>query len=364
MADSIVSPLGLTSAENYAQLRAGHTGIRKIDNPSLSAQPIFASSITGSLPISAGVPRFEAFCSLAIQDACRGLALTPERTLFVLSTTKGSIDLLETSEAARVPLHVAGASLARAFGFIHYRVVSNACISGVQALLVAQRSLLAGQYDHAVVVGADILSHFVVSGFQSLQALSAEACRPFDVSRTGLNLGEAAAAMVLSVRPEEFDITPRVRILGGGVSNDANHISGPSRTGEELAQAIGRALAAANVDARAIDFISAHGTATRYNDEMESKAFTHADLLHAPVNSLKGYYGHTLGAAGVVETVVSLHSMLNDETIATLGYSEHGVSGEVTVCARRELRPMNTVLKTASGFGGCNAAIVLQKTND
>ncbi len=168
----------------------------------------------------------------------------------MLSTTKGNIDLLETPRAARVPLHAAVAVLAKAFGFVHHRVVSNACISGVQALLVAQRSLLAGQYDHAVVVGGDMLSHFVVSGFQSLQALSAEPCRPFDASRTGLTLGEAAAAMVLSVRPEELGVTPRVQILGGGVSNDANHISGPSRTGEELAQAIGRALTASNVEAR------------------------------------------------------------------------------------------------------------------
>jgi 3-oxoacyl-[acyl-carrier-protein] synthase-1 len=355
--------LGTTSAGNYAQLQAGHTGIRSVNDPSISIRPVVASAIPPGLPVPVGMPRFEALCSLAIKNACRALVLPPERTLFVLSTTKGNIDLLETEHAVRVPLHVAGASLANAFGFKHSRVVSNACISGVQALLVAQRSLASGHYEHAVVVGGDILSHFVVSGFQSLQALSAEPCRPFDAARTGLTLGEAAAVMVLSARPEALGTTSRIQILGGGVSNDANHISGPSRTGEELAQAIGRALVAANVSAHDIDFISAHGTATRYNDEMEAKAFIHAGVQHAPVNSLKGYYGHTLGAAGIVETIVSIHSMLNGECLPTFGYTEHGVSSEVTVCARREARPMNTVLKTASGFGGCNAAIVLQKTN-
>jgi len=363
VADCILSPLGFTSEENYARLRAGKTGITTVSNPRLSAHPLVAAVIK-DVPAASSHPWFEMLCILAIGEVCRRLTLPPERTLFILSTTKGNINLLNTPRAASVPLYAVGASLAKTFGFIHHRVVSNACISGVQALLVAQRSLAAGQYDHALVVGCDILSNFVVSGFQSLQALSAEPCRPFDASRTGLTLGEAAAVLVLSARPDELGVTPRVQILGGGVSNDANHISGPSRTGEELAQAIGRALTASNVEARAIDLISAHGTATRYNDEMEARAFALAGLLHAPLNSLKGYYGHTLGAAGVVETVVSLHSMLNNESLPTLGYAEHGVSEAVTVCASRETRPINTVLKTASGFGGCNAAIVLQKTNE
>lgn len=364
VADSIVSPLGSTSAENYARLRAGHTGIRTVQDESLSPLPLTASAIPHvSFPFFQGMPRFEALCVAAVQKACRGLALSAERTLFVLSTTKGNIDLLNTNRSHRVPLHTAANAVAEHFGFIHRRTISNACISGVQALILAQRALAAGQYDHAVVVGADILSHFVVSGFQSLQALSAEPCMPFDAARTGLTLGEAAGAIVLSTHPEHLGVVPRVQLLGGGVSNDANHISGPSRTGEELAQAIGCALRAAGVTADAIDFVSAHGTATRYNDEMESKAFILAGLGHAPVNSLKGYFGHTLGAAGVVETIASLCSMLHAETLPTRGYTTHGVSGAITVCTQRETRPMNTLLKTASGFGGCNAALVLHKTN-
>lgn len=364
VADSIVSPLGSTSAANYAQLRAGHTGIRKLNETTVSPHPIFASAME-NIPAAAGMPRFEALCAAAIQNACGDLIFPVDRTLFILSTTKGNIDLLEGKDAQpeQVPLHAACAALAAGAGLRHYRVVSNACISGVLALLVAQRYIQSGQYDHAVIVGGDILSHFVVSGFQSLQALSAEPCRPFDAARTGITLGEAAAVIVLSAHPGDLGLTPAIQLLGGGVSNDANHISGPSRTGEELAQAIGRALQVSGVSVQEIDFISAHGTATRYNDEMEAKAFVHAGLQQVPLNSLKGYYGHTLGAAGVVETVASLHSMLHNECIPTLGYSTHGVSGDVNVCAQRQSRPMNTILKTASGFGGCNAALVLRKTN-
>lgn len=364
VADSIISPLGQTSIDNYAQLRAGQSGIKILNDTSISPQPIFASAID-TLVLAAGMPRFETLCAAAIREACRDLVFPPERTLFILSTTKGNIDLLEGEQAQpeRVPLHAASAALAATFGFRHQQVVSNACISGVLALLVAQRYIRSGQYDHAVVVGCDILSRFVVSGFQSLQALSADPCKPFDAERTGINLGEAAAAMVLSARPALLGVEPRVQILGGSVSNDANHISGPSRTGEELAQAVARAIQASGIETRDIDFISAHGTATRYNDDMEAKAFVLAGLQHVPINSLKGYYGHTLGAAGVLETVATLHSMLNNECIPTRGYTTHGVSGPVTVCSEWIKKPMNTILKTASGFGGCNAALVLRKTN-
>jgi 3-oxoacyl-[acyl-carrier-protein] synthase-1 len=155
----------------------------------------------------------------------------------------------------------------------------------------------------------------------------------------------------------------KIRILGSGLSNDANHISGPSRTGEELCSAINNALNESRMTPAEIDFISAHGTATIYNDEMEAKAFHLAGLGDVPLNSLKPYYGHTLGAAGVVETTIGIHSLLNNIMIPTPGYSKSGVSKPVNVPQRVESKTLKTFLKTASGFGGCNAAIVLQKVN-
>jgi len=190
--------------------------------------------------------------------------------------------------------------------------------------------------------------------------MSAERCKPFDNKRKGVNLGEAAATVVLTTTPEIGKAIP-IEIFGGALSNDANHISGPSRTGEELAAAVNAALNNSGIKGESIDFISAHGTATAYNDEMEAKAFCHAGLNNIPLNSLKGYFGHTLGAAGIVEIIVSKHALLNNELIPTLGFHQLGVSQPINVISKLESKKMTTCLKTASGFGGCNAAIVLNK---
>jgi 3-oxoacyl-[acyl-carrier-protein] synthase-1 len=131
-----------------------------------------------------------------------------------------------------------------------------------------------------------------------------------------------------------------------------------------LSAAIKQALSEASVLASDIDFVSSHGTATRFNDEMEAKAFHLAGLNETPVNSLKGYFGHTLGAAGVVESVISMQSLLDNQLIPTKGYSVCGVTKKLNVIEELVFTPLETCLKTASGFGGCNAAIVLQKEID
>jgi 3-oxoacyl-[acyl-carrier-protein] synthase-1 len=150
-------------------------------------------------------------------------------------------------------------------------------------------------------------------------------------------------------------------LSGGSVSNDANHISGPSRTGEELWLAIRRSLEQSGMDAADIDFISAHGTATRYNDEMEAKAFHLASMEHIPLNSLKGYYGHTLGAAGILESIITIHSMKENIIFPTLGYSTPGTEMPVNVVSEIRKSNLRRTLKTASGFGGCNAALIMIK---
>jgi 3-oxoacyl-[acyl-carrier-protein] synthase-1 len=221
--------------------------------------------------------------------------------------------------------------------------------------------LLAGAYDHVVVLGADELSRFVVSGFQSLSALGNEPCKPFDRDRKGVSLGECATAVVVSAIPQALGADPDVSIAGGTISNDANHISGPSRTGDELAFAVREALKESNTQAGEIGFISAHGTATVYNDEMEAKAFYSLGLDTVPVNSTKGSFGHTLGAAGVLETILSIYSLRRNEILPTVGYEHHGVTQPITVNRTLQSKSMTKSLKTASGFGGCNAAIVLQK---
>lgn len=205
-----------------------------------------------------------------------------------------------------------------------------------------------------------MITRFVLSGFQSFQAVSAAPCKPFDAARNGVTLGEGAATIVLSIEPP-VNAAAHIRVTGGAVSNDANHISGPSRTGQELFQAMQRTMHEAGVTTADIDFISAHGTATLYNDEMESKAITLAGLQEVPVNSLKGYYGHTLGAAGLIESVISVHSLLQNLVIPTKGFSEPGTTKSLNVCSTLQPGFLKTCLKTASGFGGCNAAVLFNK---
>jgi 3-oxoacyl-[acyl-carrier-protein] synthase-1 len=365
VADSVVSPLGSTSRSNYQNVSQGISGITLVDDPRLSPAPFYAGAIP-KVQQDGTATRFELLSSMAIEDIMSQLPVPPDKTLFILSSTKGNISFLEEGQPAhpRIHLHTTADFLTKRFGFKRSLVVSNACISGVMALVVGKRMVEHGEYDHAVVVGTDILSRFVISGFQSLQALSPEPCRPFDADRKGINLGECAAAIVLSSNPDFFGAKPKIRILGGGLSNDANHISGPSRTGEELVFAVKQAMEESGITKTEIEFISAHGTATLYNDEMEAKAFSLLGMNDIPLNSLKGYYGHTLGAAGVAEVAMSAHSLLMDELIPSKGFDKLGVSQPVNVIRHVEKRSLKTCLKTASGFGGCNAAIILQKENN
>jgi 3-oxoacyl-[acyl-carrier-protein] synthase-1 len=362
VSDSIISPLGNSSAENYANVRNNRTGIRKVSS-SLFGDYAFCGSIMETLSATPEVSRLETLAIGSAQTALQHHRPDPERTLFILSTTKGNIEFLNSApNHPRIPLHTTAQHIANKIGLHHTLVVSNACISGVLACITAQRFLAGKKFDHALVIGAEVLSPFIVAGFHSLMALSHEPCKPFDANRSGINLGEAAGAMLLTSKPEMFDVKTAVVISGGGLSNDANHISGPSRTGKELAAAIDQALKSASLSPSDIDAISAHGTATIFNDEMESKALAHTGMENIPVNSLKGYFGHTLGAAGVVETIITKHALLEDEVIGTKGFESPGVSFPININKNLLSKPQKRALKTASGFGGCNAALILEKT--
>lgn len=360
VADVVISPLGNSSKENFKNLLEGKSGVSKLNDSSLGPRPIVASKLDLD-EISDKVSRFEALAIRAIKTIAQNILLPSDRTLFILSTTKGNVAQLSKRNGLRLQLHETSKFLAAEAGLKNHVVVSNACISGVVAITVAKRYLQAGIFDHALVLGIDELNSFVTSGFQSLNALSDEPCKPFDVERKGINLGEAAAAILLTTLPAEISATPYVEILGSGITNDANHISGPSRTGEELAQAINLALLSSHLSPGEIDFVSAHGTATIYNDEMEAKALHLARLSQVPVNSLKAFYGHTLGAAGILETVMSIQGLMKNTLIPSLGFSNNGVSQPVNVITKVETKALTTFLKTASGFGGCNAAIALRK---
>lgn len=364
VADNIFSPLGQNTGTNMESLVRGLSGIR-LQPAGISPEPFYASILDADpTETSHNHSVFEQMVYRSASDAMQISMMDPmnKKTGFILSTTKGNISLIENEyekfSEDRLSLNQSAEIIAESLGISAVPlVVSHACISGLLALITGMRLIQAGNFDTLVISGGDLITSFIYSGFRSFQAISPKPCKPFDAARDGISLGEAAATIILSAEKKEGAI----RLTGGSVSNDANHISGPSRSGEELWLAIGRAMAQAGKTAGQIDFISAHGTATRYNDEMEAKAFNLAKLQAVPTNSLKGYYGHTLGAAGILETVVTVQSMKENIIIPTKGFSSPGTEMPVHMVKELQRKTVNTSLKTASGFGGCNAAIVLEK---
>ena len=367
--DNIFSPVASGTRNNFERLKQNISGIKKHDDKSMSELPFYAALFENDLPetfLSDDYTKFEKLLIASISDALEKTSIkaTDKRTVLIISSTKGNISLLETEAGSdelnkRISLNTSARLVAGHFGFSNQPVIiSNACISGMLAILTGMRLIQSGQYEHAVVSGADVISKFILSGFQSFQAISLSVCKPFDAARDGINLGEGAGTVVLTSSKE---FSSGIKVTGGSVSNDANHISGPSRTGEELNLAITKAMKMADVTASDINFISAHGTATVFNDEMEAKAINLANLQAVPVNSLKGYYGHTLGAAGLIESIISIQSLKENTVIPTPGFENMGVTQPVNICTSLIQSSLQHCLKTASGFGGCNAALVFSK---
>ena len=370
VSDNIYSPIGSSTAENFLQLTKNISGIRKWDVPSIAVEPIYASLLPRDLdPLPAedkrNFTRFEQLLIASLKSSMEicDIQADDPKTILIISTTKGNINMLETEKMTealkeRMALHYS----ARLVGdYFHCKnepiIVSQACISGLLAIITGARLLQSGVYDHALIVGADLITKFIWSGFQSFQAISPEPCMPFDAGRKGISLGEGSASIILSASREKANRS--IRIRGGSVSNDANHISGPSRTGQELYLAIKKSMAESKISSNEIDFISAHGTATIYNDEMEANAINLAGLQSVPVNSLKGFYGHTLGAAGLIESIVSIQSLKEGIMIPTKGFLKPGTTKPIRVSNQPENGKFKNCLKTASGFGGCNAAILI-----
>ncbi len=372
--DNIISSLGFTTDENIDNVFKEVTGIRETDDRHLSPGG-FPLALVDSQKLSElfkdianpiQYTRLEQMMILSVKRAIEmsGIALQDSRTLLIISTTKGNVELLENGKKEVFPANrVYLWGLANAIGdyfktSVPPLVVSNACISGLLAIEIGARFIRSKQYENVVVVGGDMLTAFIVSGFQSFKSLSPGPCKPYDANRDGLSLGEACATLVLSSHKSQLDSKTAIEVAGGASSNDANHISGPSRTGDGLFYSIRNALSSANIAPRDIDFICAHGTATPYNDDMESKAVNLAGLQDVPLNSLKGYFGHTLGAAGTIESIVSIHSMLRNRLIKTLGFSVPGVVEKINVISEAQSCKLNNCLKIASGFGGCNGAVI------
>lgn len=365
IADNIISPAGFGTDANCMAVELGESQLRLYESSFGLPEPFVASLFPAGqwehIAVD-GFTRFESLATASVRAAIEVAAgnypefnVASDRVLFVLASTKADIEELTAADISVDTLLPGSAAtrIAAQCGISTTPLcVCNACISGLSALILADRLLRAGIYDYAVVCGADLQGKFVVSGFQSLKAMSGRRCRPFDIERTGLNLGEAAATVVLSRERPDGNCCS---LEAGSIRNDAWHVSAPARDGSGLAMAISDVME--GVDPRDIAFINAHGTATMFNDQMEAQAIGAASLADVPVNALKGIFGHTMGACGVLETIISARMLRLGTVAPTKGFEEIGVWPELKVSAIAGRSSGYSFLKLLSGFGGCNAAL-------
>lgn len=368
--NNIISSLGFNTKENIHKIKKGISGIKfhrnfgymyeytaKVENKILNEK-------FSKIGANKDYTKLEKMMILSLNDTISKspFSITKD-TALIISTTKGNIDMLGSKNSKlhsdRVYLTKLGEVVKKFFKFYNDPIIiCNACVSGVLGITVAKKLIKNKNYKDAFVVAGDIVSNFTLSGFKSLQAISNKPCSPYSKNRNGISLGEAAVSVAISSKINSKNIA---EIIGEGESNDANHISGPSRNGEGLFKSINKALNMACLSGNEIEYICAHGTATVYNDEMEAQAFTRLNMQNIPLNSLKGYFGHTLGAAGLLETIIATKSMNNNYLYKSYGFNKIGLTLPLNIIKKNQKKNLSIILKTASGFGGSNVAILIKK---
>jgi 3-oxoacyl-[acyl-carrier-protein] synthase II len=376
VAGGVATPIGLDLDAFWSGLLAGADGLSTIERfPTADLRVGRGGEIKKLPPVALGI-RSRAAALLVAAAADLGgrarLDAAPERIAVIAGTALGGVEELEHALAgdggARRALDALYDSPAHALAaWLGARgpvlTVSSACASGAIALGLGADLLREGAADLVVAGGYDILCRFVMRGFDALRSLARDRVRPFDRRRTGLLLGEGAGLVLLA---RERDARgPRLgRLLGHGSASDASHIAAPDAQGRGLEAAIRTALAAGDVDVADLDFVSAHGTGTVLNDRIETAVLRRVLGARAgavPVNSIKGALGHTMGAAATLEAIMCLLAARDGWIPPTVGYEEPDPACDLDYVAGvcRAARPRR-MLSTSLGFGGCNAALVLE----
>jgi len=300
-----------------------------------------------------------------------GFGPVPADAALITASTKGCIDVMERLQAglpgnpAEVPMAQLLHRISATFGLTSPGLnINAACASSTIAVARAAALIASGKSEAALVVCMDLVSEFVFSGFSALQALSPGVCRPFDRNRDGLTLGEGGAALLLMSRERaRSEERPVLGIVAGwGAANDATHITAPARDACGLIQSVRQALKRAAMEPRQIAAISAHGTATPYNDQMELTAFRALfGERPIPMHSIKGAIGHTLGAAGGIEVALGLRCLETGQLPPTVGMRDPEEAGEGFLSRSAQPIAGRYLLSTNSGFGGVNAALILRR---
>lgn len=293
----------------------------------------------------------------------------PEDTFLILATTTGEIDLLERGVFNKNETDIYNSDLnnlldkaCNLFRTEKGMLVSAACASSTSAVISAANLIRSGRKDCVLVVGCDCVSEFLCSGFSALQAIDENPAKPFDKERNGLTVGEGAGCILLMSETRALESRNKIEgyVTGWGMTNDANHMTGPSRDGSGLAAAIKKALNTASVSPSRIGSVSAHGTGTVYNDLMEMKAFRKVFNNPVPAYSVKGALGHTMGASGLIEVVLTLETLKHHIIPPTVNLNNPIEEAAGWVKNETQLCDSEYSLSVNAGFGGVNTAILIQ----
>ena len=362
-----VTGLGPDLASLWQGAMAGETAIRPLTR--------FATGryLTGNASWIEGLEAKNGHSGIypLLEQLFDGFTAVPADATLLTASTKGCVDTMERlqegglGEPAEIPMAHLLQLISARFSLTSLGInINAACASSTIAVARAASLIAAGRCKTAVVVCMDLVSEFVFSGFSALQALSPGVCRPFDRNRDGLTLGEGGAALLLmSCEQAHREGRPVLGIVAGwGAANDATHITAPARDGCGLIQSVRQALKRASIGPEQIAAISAHGTATVYNDQMELTAFrTLFGERNIPMHSVKGSIGHTLGAAGGIEVALGLKCLEAGQLPPTVGMLEPEEGGEGFLSRSAQPINGNYLLSTNSGFGGVNAALILRR---
>jgi 3-oxoacyl-[acyl-carrier-protein] synthase II len=340
----VVSAHGAGTRALEEALREGRTGVRAVTKFDAAG---LCSNVAAEAPFSTAADLLR----VAADEALAGRDVKPSmKRGLLLATTKG--DLRNWND----PFGDLCASFARRVGALGpVRTVGAACASSTAAIGEAYELLTSDTCDQVIVAGVEALHRFVYAGFHALKALSPEPARPFDAERRGLSMGEAAAVLVL-----EKSSTGLAFVEGHGAATDAHDQTAPHPKGDGLVRACRDALKRAGLEPKQIGRYHAHGTATPHNDRMESAA---CEALFGPrgvpVLGAKGSVGHTLGAAGALDTLSCLLGLRRRELWPIAGLRNIDPALSVDAVRERRSHELPTAMVATAGFGGINAALVL-----
>jgi 3-oxoacyl-[acyl-carrier-protein] synthase II len=390
----IVTALGAGWRVNADGFRSGRTAIRPLELFDVSRQrtKIAAEAcLPENLPVTKlsqknlnRLDRASRLLLLAAHEAWTQSGWTPTDNLpVVLGTTSGEMTLgqnffrqaIETphrlkqqaTRLAHYQVQRQALDLCDAFGF-HGPVINlaNACASGANAIGHAWELVRHGRAEKVLTGGYDALCHLTFAGFDSLQALSPVACRPFDATRNGLSLGEGAAVLTLETLAAAKKRGAEIlgEILGYGAATDIHHLTQPHPDGDAALAAMHAAGATAGVLPEQIDYVNAHGTATIQNDATETAALNRWAGAHAgklPVSSTKAVTGHTLGAAGAIEAVVCLMALRGQWLPPEIGLNVVDPACRFPIVREPVDKKIELALSNSFGFGGANAALIFRR---